>query len=259
MLSRAGARALTFVFCAMTVAVPLSAQVPSSSPPKLWKGSALANASLFFGNNQQQVIGADGKLARVDSMFGFSAEFQTVYGEASLDTLPRAVTKRTWMATATVNFRPLAPVSSFVAATFESNLEKRVASRYSFGAGAKWNVRQTDATDATLSVSLSAEQTTPLDSTVHFDQERIARVSVLGKFQHSFDDRVQVTHSTSWQPSASGPQQYLVNSNTALRFKMNGTVSLSVTFADNYDSGAKSRGAHTNNDGQMLFGVRAGW
>ncbi len=256
----AGVRLLAFMFFALFAATPLAAQSAGSSPrPKVWKGSVLANASYFFGNTQQQVIGADGKLARVDSSFGISTELQTVYGEASLNSQPRAVTKRTWLATATANFRPLAPVSSFVTGTFESNLEKRIASRYSLGAGAKWNIRQTDATDASFSVALSAEVTNPLDSTVHFPDERIARVSMLAKFQHSFDDRFQITHSTSWQPSASGPSQYLVNTNTALQFKMNGTVSLSLTFADNYDSGAKSRGARTNNDGQMLFGVSAGW
>ena len=35
------------------------------------------------------------------------------------------------------------------------------------------------------------------------------------------------------------------------------TVALTATFHDTYDSEARSRGAVSNNDGQMLFGVRA--
>ncbi len=242
--------------------VPPASAVPKPPPPpgpSLWKGSALANASVFFGNTQQQVLGADAKLARVDSSFGLSAELQALYGEASLDTGPRTVTKRLWLGTVNANFKPLAPVSSFVTTTFESNLEKRIASRYSLGAGAKWNVLQSKETNASLSLSLSAERTLARDSTVSFPNQTIARFSWLAKYSHSFDDRLHISHSTSWQPSASGVAQFLVATNTELRYKMNGTVSLSVTVSDNYDSGALLRGARTYNDGEMLFGVAAGW
>ncbi|HVB30048.1 MAG TPA: DUF481 domain-containing protein [Gemmatimonadaceae bacterium] len=258
-ISRALAAAALLATC---VPMSLSASpVPKQPPhpPKLWRGSALANASIFFGNTSQQVLGADGKLARVDSALAVAAELQTLYGEASLGTGPRTVTKRTWMGTLTANAQPLAPVSTFVTTTFESSLEKRIAARYSFGAGAKWNVVRRHDTDASLSLSLSAERTKAQDSTVHLPDERLARWSWLAKLHHAFDDRVDISHSTSWQPSASGAAQFLVSSNTQLRYKMNGTVGLSMSLTDNYDSGALTRGARSYNDGQMLFGVTAGW
>ncbi|HVA58551.1 MAG: DUF481 domain-containing protein [Gemmatimonadaceae bacterium] len=262
-LRQAGASALAFVLLSTVPVAPAVALTPTPKPsaklPKLWSGGALANASIFFGNTQQQVLGADGRLARVDSALGVSAELQTQYGEASVQSGPRTVIKRLWLGTVAMTFRPLAPFSSFVTTTFESNLEKRIASRYSLGAGAKWNIQQTPASAASLSLSLSAEQTTPLDSSVHFPDERIARFSWLAKYHHAFDDRVQITHATSWQPSATGVSQFLVSSSTELREKMNGTVSLSLAFTDNYDSGALARGAHSYNDGQMLFGIAAGW
>ena len=244
--------------------VPPASAVPAPPPPpphrpSKWKGSALANASVFFGNNQQQVLGADGKLSRADSALALSAELQTQYGEAAVDTGPRVVTKRLWLATVTANYRPLSVISGFLTTTFESNLEKRIASRYSIGAGAKWNIFQSEATNASLSLSLSGEHTVARDSLVHFPDKKLARLAWLGKFHHSFDDRMELSHSTSWQPSASGPYQFLVASSTELRYKMNGTVSLSLAFTDNYDSGALTRGARTYNDGQMLFGVAAGW
>ncbi|HUX35397.1 MAG TPA: DUF481 domain-containing protein [Gemmatimonadaceae bacterium] len=261
-LRRAGARTLALVLPSLLAAATAGAQAahqPPAAPPSPWKGSALANASVFFGNTSQQVLGADGKLARVDSAFGLSAELQALYGEAAVDTGPRIVTKRLWMGTMIANFRPMAPVSSFVTGTYESNLEKRIASRYSAGVGAKWNIVRDPTTDANLSLSLSAERTTARDSTVHFPDERIARVSWLAKYHHLFDHRMEVTHATSWQPSASGKAQFLVSSNTQFQYKMNGTVSLSLAITDNYDSGALTRGARTYNDGQMLFGVAAGW
>ena len=241
--------------------VPPASAVPKppAPPPTFWHGSALANASVFFGNTQQQIIGADGKLARVDSSLGVATELQTQYGEAALNNGPRTVTKRLWLGSMTANFKPLAPISSFITTTYESNLEKRIASRYSLGAGAKWNIRRTKATDASLSLALSAEQTNAQDSSVHFPDQRIARVSWLARYHHAFDDRMEVSHSTSWQPSAADVSQFLVASNTELRYKMNGTVSLSLALNDNYDSGALERGARTYNDGQMLFGVAAGW
>ncbi len=251
--------ALALLLSTAFLAVPALAQKDTSTKPKLWEGSALANASLFFGNTQQQVFGTDGKLARVDSAFGISAEVQGVYGEASLANGPRAVVKRTWTGTVTANVNPLAMVSSYVTAVYQSSLEKRIAERYSLGAGAKWNVRHTSETHASLSAGLAFEHTTPLDSTVKFPESGIARVSVMAKFRHSFDGRVVLTHSTSYEPSASGPAQYVIDTNTQLRYKMNGIVSLSATFTDDYDSGAMARGARSNNGGEMLFGVAAGW
>lgn len=263
-LRRAGALALALMLVPAVPAAALAAHRSSDpaqpgKPPKLWKGSALANASVFFGNNQQQIIGVDGKLARVDSSLGLSAELQTQYGEASVNNGPRTVTKRLWLGTMALNFKPLAPVSSFLTSTFETNLEKRIASRYSLGAGARWNLHQTKSTDAALSLSLSAEETNPMDSTVHFPNQRLARFSWLARFHHSFDDKLDLLHSTSWQPSASDVSQFLIASNTEFRYRMNGSVSLSLAFTDNYDSGAIERGARSYNDGQMLFGVAAGW
>ncbi len=258
---RAGAVALALSLIAALPAPAAAARKNPAlpQPPNVWRGSALANASFLFGNNQQQIVGVDGKLARVDSSLGLAGELQTLYGEASVNAGPRAVTKRLWLATITANFKPLAPVSSFITTTFESNLEKRIASRYSLGAGAQWAIHRTKATDASLSLSLSAEQTIPMDSIVHFPDQRIARFSWLARFHHSFDERLDLSHSTSWQPSASDVSQFLVSSNTEFRYRMNGTVSLSMSFTDNYDSGAVERGARSYNDGQMLFGIAAGW
>ncbi len=267
----ANALALALLLSGVVAGMPARAHAQLSAPPssmvpkpptpgpKLWRGSALANASMFFGNNQQQVVGADGKISRVDSSLGVSLELQMQYGEAAVDTGPRVVTKRLWLGTMNVNFRPLAPVSSFITSSYESNLEKRIAARYSLGAGARWNILNRQHTDASLSLSLSAEETTPRDSTVHFPNERIARFSWLGRFHHAFDNRLDLTHATSWQPSASGPSQFLIASNTEFRYRMNGAVSLSLAFTDNYDSGAIARGARSYNDGQLLFGIAAGW
>ncbi|HEY5219257.1 MAG TPA: DUF481 domain-containing protein, partial [Gemmatimonadaceae bacterium] len=233
---------------------------PPVRRPSPWKASALANASVFFGNSQQQVLGADGKLAHLDSNLAVAAELQALYGEAAVDSGRNVVTKRLWLGTVTANVHPLDRVSSFLTTTYESNLEKRIASRYSIGAGAKWNIRHTKDTDASLSLSLSAERTKAMDSTAVLQpDERIARFSWLGKYHHTFDDHLDITHATSYQPSASGRAQFLISTNTELRYKMNGTASLSLAFTDNYDSGALLRGARTYNDGQMLFGIAAGW
>lgn len=259
---RAGALALPLVLLPAAPATAAAVAWKNPAPPKLpkvWRGSALANASFLFGNAQQQIVGADGKLARVDSSLGLSGELQTLYGEASVNNGPRSVTKRLWLGTLTANFQPLAPVSSFVTTMLETNFEKRIASRYSLGAGARWAIRQTKATDVSLSLALAAEETTPMDSTIHFPNERIARLSWLAKFHHAFDDRLDLSHSTSWQPSASDVSQFLVSSNTEFRYRMNRSVSLSMSFTDNYDSGAVVRGARSYNDGQMLFGIAAGW
>lgn len=259
-VAHSGAFALAALFASAGFAGGRAlAQTAPPKVPKLWKGSLLANASEFFGNNQQQVLGGDGKIARVDSTLEVSAELQAQYGEAAVDTAPRTVTKRLWLGTLTASYKPLSVISGFVTTTYESNLEKRIASRTSLGAGAQWNVLRSTTTQASLSLSLAGEHTVALDSSVHIPDKQLARLGWLGKVHHTFDDRLDVSHSTSWQPTASGSYQFLVASNTELRYRMNGTVALSLALTDNYDSGALSRGARTYNDGQMLFGIAAGW
>jgi hypothetical protein len=66
-----------------------------------------------------------------------------------------------------------------------------------------------------------------------------------------------VTHTTLFQPVADELSRYTAETTTGLAVTLNASLALTVTLQDRYDSEARGRGASSNHDGQLLFGVRA--
>lgn len=230
-----------------------------ATPARVWRASVQANASIFFGNAEHRVVGSRMSLARADSSIEVGAELQALYGEAALSEGPREVTKRVWLATTSLDLRPFARVSPFFFGSAESNLEKRIATRYSAGAGAKYTFLRTDRTESSLSLALLDEHTVPRRVAAGPGASRLTRWSWRGRLRHSFNDQLRAAHVTFWQPSVRSIARYVVRSTTEIELKLTRVVGLTVSFVDSYDSEAVRRGARTYNDGQLLFGAMASW
>ena len=52
-------------------------------------------------------------------------------------------------------------------------------------------------------------------------------------------------------------ENYTFQAESSLAFRLSEVVSLKMSVRDNFDSGAKDRGAVSNNDGRVLFSVLA--
>jgi hypothetical protein len=258
-----GVRTLLAAVFVLTAGVARAGRAQAVEPlpgaRRVWSGGAQANASVFFGNAEQRVLGGRATIARADSALELRGDLQTIYGDAAVGREPRQVTKRLWLGTATLDYRPLGRTSPFVFATAESNYEKRIAARYSAGVGAKQTFVRTERTETSLSLALLDEQTVPRDSVVTLATTRVARWSWRARARHAFDDRVRVSHVTFWRPRVETAANYLVLSTTDLEYRITRAVSLSLSFIDNYDSEAPRRGARAYNDGQLLFGVAGTW
>ncbi len=229
------------------------------APPRRWKGSVQANGSILFGNTDQRVLGGRAALTRADSLLEVDAGVQALYGDAETEDGVRQVTKRLWIGTVSIDYRPAMRTSPFVFGSVESSLEKRLAARYGVGIGAKRTFVRTERREVSLSVALLDEQTRPLDPPAGGGGTRITRWSVRGRLRHSFDDRLRLSHVTFWQPSVTAIARYLVRSSTEIDYALTKELGLSLSLLDNYDSQARERGARVNNDGQLLVGVSARW
>jgi hypothetical protein len=250
--------ALWLALAALAAAPTLGAQEP---PPRRWRGSVQANGSVLFGNTDQRVLGGRGALTRADSLLEVDAGVQALYGDAQTEDGDRQVTKRLWIGTVSVDYRPAMRTSPFVFGSAESSLEKRLAARYSVGVGAKRTFVRTERREVSLSLALLDEQTRPLDpppGSARTDT-RVTRWSVRGRVRHRFDDRLRLSHVTFWQPSVTAVARYLVRSSTEIDYALTTGLGLSLALLDNYDSEARARGARVNNDGQLLVGVTARW
>ena len=243
----------------MLVLAPLSPAPAQDGGRRAWSGSAQINGSLYFGNNDQIILGGRTSFGRADSTLETRTDLQALYGAASVGDEPRQVTKRLWLGSFTADYRPFAPTSPFVFASIESSLEKRIEVRYSGGIGAKQTFVRTERTESSLSVALLGERTVPRDTTVTLPTRTLARWSLRARARHAFDDRLRFSHVTFWQPSTGRVSNFLVRSTTELEYRLNRLVGLTLSFQDSYDSEARVRGAREYNDGQFLVGATASW
>jgi hypothetical protein len=227
--------------------------------PRVWQGSAGASASVFFGNTEQRVFGGRVRLSHADSALELGIDVEALYGDASVGDQPREVIKRVWLGTITADGRPHARLSPFVFGTLESNFEKRIARRYSAGAGAKRTFIHTGRQEASLSAAVLAERTVPRDSTLDIGTELLTRWSWRGRLRYAFDERLHFSHVTFWQPALTEIERFLLRSASELRYQLGWGVALTFSFLDSYDSEARRRGARHYNDGQLLFGAAASW
>jgi hypothetical protein len=168
------------------------------------------------------------------------------------------VTARSSRASIGLDHRPFHRVSPFWFGSVESSLQQRVARRYSSGAGGKLTLHRTEGEEATVSLALLWEQSRAFDPPAgDSGTETRIRWSLRGRIRHQFTEKVRLTHVTFYQPAVDRPGRYTAESTTSLSADITQSLALSATLRDRYDSEARGRGASSNHDGQLLFGVRA--
>lgn len=241
---------------ALLAALPHAARAQSKVG---WHGETDASASLFFGNTRQWLVAGHSQLAFTDTALEVHGELRTNYAETAVDSGGTIVSARAWFLTVGADLHPLHRWSPFVLATVESSLQQRIDRRYSAGAGAKYLVSRKDGTGVSISAGLLWERTQPLVDSTSTLASDIVRGSLQLKLVQNLDQRLHLSHSTFYQPSIRKPSRFTIASTTTLGFDLTHTLALTVSLQDNYDSEARTRGARSNNDGQLLFGLRAAY
>jgi hypothetical protein len=255
LIIRWGAKLCLAHFSLVALATPLAAQEEG------WKGFVEASGTILFGNARERLLASRVQLGRADSTVEFRSDARIAYAQGTNDQGRSQVTGRVAFASVSVDHRPFARFSPFAFGTIESSLQQRIDRRISSGAGAKALLQQSGENEVSVSLALLAEHTRPLDpgeNGIVVSTSR-TRWSLRARTQHQITPTVRLSHVTFYQPTVGRTERFTVNSTTSLAANVTSTVALTVTFQDSYDSEARRRGARSNNDGQLLFGVRAGF
>ncbi|HNV73850.1 MAG: DUF481 domain-containing protein [Gemmatimonadetes bacterium] len=231
----------------------------AKTPPRPWSGSVEAAASLYQGNTEQRALFTRTELGRADSTLQVRGTLSFGYADAARDSVPRAVTKRTWIGTVALDYRPFDHLSPFLFVNYEASYEKRVLDRVGVGLGGKAVLLSTGATEANISLAMLAERMRPTSLSPDSAIIAAARWSGRARFKHQFDPRLKLSHTTFWQPRVTDLESYTVNSTSELSLAVRQSTSFTVSYLALYDSAARSRGARNNNDAQLLFGVKTGF
>lgn len=215
------------------------------------------SASLFFGNTEQTLATMRTAFERADSSHALRGEVRFNYGETEDEARGRYVSRRSWIGSANLDWRPFAPNSQFVQASVESSLEKRIDLRYSGGVGHKVTLVRQESSAVDVSLALLAERTLTAEqeSAPPVPDALLARWSARLRARHDFSDRVSFRSETFYRPAFDAAGRFTFSTSTSVAYRMTTFASLRITFQDNYDSEARSRGARTNNDGELVIGL----
>ncbi|MES2178249.1 MAG: DUF481 domain-containing protein [Gemmatimonadota bacterium] len=224
--------------------------------PPVWRARGQVNASLLFGATDQQLVGTQADLSRADSTIRLDARVQFRYGESADASGVRSVQARSWLGSLSADARPFALVTPFILGTIESSYEKRLAHRESGGLGVKWTPVRSSTANANFSAALLAEHTTSTaaPATGVRTETSLARWSFRTKADRKID-RASFSQATMYQPEFVDPSRFLLTSATQFAYALTAAFAVTVSLNDNYDSGARARGARSNTDGQLLLGA----
>jgi hypothetical protein len=248
------ARPLT---CALAMLLPFAAHAQKLG----WSTTVEASANVLFGNAQDRLFASRVQLGRADSTLEVRSDARFTYAESTVDAGQRVVRGRTALASLATDYRPFARYSPFWFGSVEASLQQRIERRYSTGAGAKLTFYRQKQNEASVSLAVLAERTQQRDDApAAADPSRarwLNRWSLRARTRHQLSRTARFTHTTFYQPVLDEIARYTVSSTTTLAGSLTSKLSLTATFHDTYDSEARARGARSNNDGQLLFGLSA--
>ena len=248
-----------FVVFLLFLALQPFALSASSAVQSDWDVDSELGASLFFGNTRQATVTTRGSASRTDSILEWASDMAFTYGEATNKDGVEFVNKRSWALGTSLDYKPQGNSSPYLSGRVQSSHEKRIHLRYEAGVGGKLTMVRNSKGIVDFSVALLAERTIPIkDEDASEDSEDVTqgRWSARLRFRRDLQEgRVSLKSETLYKPVFDEFGNYTVNSENSVAFALTDVVSLKFTFVDQYDSGALSRGARTNNDGQLFFSV----
>ncbi len=240
---------LSILTLAALRAAPALAQKPG------WSGTIDVNATTLFGTASQTLASFAAGTKHSGTAFSGDASVRFRYGESEDAQDVKFVSARGWAVATSVDGVPDGRVSPFLLIAAEESLEKRLARRTAGGSGIKWVLSKSETGVASLSGDVLGERTLPLSDSL-VNATNLVRWSWRLKAEHQID-RLKLSHVTYYGPEFSTPSQYTITTTSVASYAISSAIALTTTITDNYDNQARARGARSNSDGSLLFGIRA--
>lgn len=237
--------------CALALAPAAPAQEAG------WDGEAEVSANLLFGTSDQSIVSTRLDVGHADSTWEIAGAGRFKYGKSSEAGGDGRLTHRSWSLDGTADHLPFATISWFALAGVESSFQRGIELRSRAGGGVKYTFVRREGALLDLSVALLGERTSfdEVDG-VALDDETLARVSWRFRGEREIDDgRIVLSSETFYRPEIDAFGDYVLETSQSAAYRLTDTFSVKLSLVDTYDSEAEARGAASNHDGQVLFGV----
>ena len=219
-----------------------------------WAAKGELGGNAFFGNTSQSALTAalsgevDLGFLQLNGRTGFA------YGRAANEAGETVTNKRAWDMAVRLDFDPSSSAGAFLISKVESIFEKKIDLRYSAGAGGKYGIGG-DGTQAEFNLALLVEKTIPREE-AGVPETVVAKWAAGFRLERATDGgRVRFETETSVEPEVRELGVFTLTSRSSLAFQLSQRIGVQFSFVDSYDSEAEFRGARSNNDGQIFFGV----
>jgi putative membrane protein len=228
-----------------------------SQPPPDWAIETELGGSVFFGATDQITVATEMGLQRESQLYVLDIDLGFLYGEVGEEGGESSVNKRSWEVASNLDYQGYAWINPYVFGSVDSSLEKRIHFRYKAGSGAKLTLLDTEVSRLDFAAALLFEQTFSTADGAD-DEDLLGRWTGQAEYRRSFSqERAVFEARMDYNPKFRQIESFTLQAESSLAFRLSQVVSLKVSVRDNFDSGAKERGAVSNNDGQVLFGVLA--
>ena len=258
---RGGKAGIVTLVAGIFLASPAFAEAQSDSapppPPPDWSFETEVGASFFFGATDQTTVAAEVGMKRESQFFEFQSGLAFLYGEATDGEGESFVNKRSWELAANLDYRGFSWLNPFVLGSAESSLEKKIHRRYKAGTGAKLTALDSDVSKLELASAILVEQTISSEEG-NGSKEWLSRWTWAMFFRRSFsEERAVFEAGVDYNPKLRQLDNFTLQAESSLSFRLSEVLRLKLSVRDNFDNGAKDRGAVSNNDGRVLFSVLA--
>ncbi|MDZ7631839.1 MAG: DUF481 domain-containing protein [Gemmatimonadaceae bacterium] len=239
-------------------AVPVSGQ---AAPESIWERSVELSGNYLYGNTEQAILSVQTGVVRNDSVLALRLDTRFLIGVTDRADEGRVMDRRSWIVSTSLDFRQYASQSQFIFGSVERSLELRIDRRVSGGIGQKLVIAADSATRFDVSLGILGEQSVlPQAGTSSVPNPPTRRASLVRlsgrlRYRRSLTARLGVDHVTSYRPELDGFSRYLASSVSALSYSVGTQSHLRLSFQNDYDSLAQSRGSRSNQNGQILVGV----
>lgn len=233
---------------------PAAAQEPA--PRSAWKRKVELAGSLFLGNKPQSVLTTQLGASHADSTFEFGGSMRFTYATAT-DEGERYVSQRSWIGSLNLDLWPHAGQSPFLLGTVESSMEKRIDLRASGGVGHKLTFVEDSRATANLSIAVLGERSWLQTKEDGQEIRSLARFSGRLRLRRKLGERMELNQETYFRPEVYNMDHFTFTNSASASYRMNSLVQLKASYLDNYDSGARARGARSNYDAQVVVGIQA--
>jgi hypothetical protein len=225
-----------------------------------WERSLELAGNYLYGNNEQAVFSTRGSVARRNARWEMRLDGRFLVG-ASNRAGDRVMDRRSWLIGANVDYRPNDLWSEFFLASAERSFELRVDHRVTAGAGVKYVIDCDTIYRLDMSVALLGEANAlpqPVagqPGAAPIVRNELARLSGRLRYRNQFTDRLNFDVVTWYRPELAALDRFLASGTVGVQYQVNRIAGLRFSVQHDYDSLARSRGARSNQNGQVLVGV----